>query len=131
MFIVDLECCNGHQFEGWYDDRAEYEQIRADGDLTCPLCETDDVRRRLTTGAAKTSKTREKQERYNEIPDHEYEFVGRSFADRAIAMVEGRETPAPIAGFINDEDTERLKEKGVRHFPMGVVDTGPDPEDIH
>jgi hypothetical protein len=131
MYVVDLECCNEHKFEGWYDDRQEYDQIVGDGELTCPLCETHDVRRVLTTGAAKTSKTRERQERRNEIPV--YEYVGKSFADRAIGMVEGREPKAPIAGLVTEEDEERLAKKGIKHYPVTGRDalSMPDDTEIH
>ena len=64
MFIVDLICDDGgHRFEGWYESSAEYEQIRDDSDLSCPLCESKRVRSSLATGSIRTDKTMARQAR--------------------------------------------------------------------
>ena len=58
MFIVDLACTNGHEFEGWYDSSNEYASIRDAGELSCPLCGSDDVTRQLSANAVQTSKNK-------------------------------------------------------------------------
>jgi len=118
MFIVDLECENGHAFEGWYDSRAEYDSICAAGDLTCPLCESGRVRNKMSTGAPVTSKRADRQERErHRVYLHEY--TGRRFTERAIAMHKGEEPEEPIWGVVSPEDQKRLDEEGV---PTGPVD---------
>ncbi len=43
MFLVDLVCGDGHLFEGWYDNRQAFEDVRLDGDLCCPVCQSTDI----------------------------------------------------------------------------------------
>jgi len=43
VFIVDLVCADGHLFEGWYDSRAAFDDVRADRGVTCPVCQGHDV----------------------------------------------------------------------------------------
>ncbi len=39
MIVFDLRCgSQGHVFEGWFGSGADYEEQRARGLLTCPLC---------------------------------------------------------------------------------------------
>lgn len=121
MFIVDLKCINDHSFEGWYKDYDEYRGILDAGELTCPLCETSDVERVLTTGEPKTSKTRDRQERQGEIPLHEYQWE-RNFADQAIAMHKGKIEERPIAGPVSDDDVEKLEDAGVPTTPIDPVE---------
>lgn len=38
MFVVDLVCADGHLFEGWYDNKDAFDDARAEGGLSCPVC---------------------------------------------------------------------------------------------
>lgn len=127
MFVVDLECENGHEFEGWYDSRSEYEQIRADDELTCPLCETHAVRNKLSTGDPVTAKRADKQQR------EKIRYVS-NFADEAIAMHRGEKAWEPIIGPGTEEQKARLDEAGVPYGEVRVVledDEPPDPTEIN
>jgi hypothetical protein len=46
MFIVDLQCEQGHSFEGWYESTGEYYERLDKADITCPLCSSSDIERR-------------------------------------------------------------------------------------
>lgn len=58
MFIVDLACHAGHAFEGWYESADEYRALFANGDITCPLCESHEVRRIPSASRISTATTR-------------------------------------------------------------------------
>lgn len=38
MIAFDLNCSNGHQFEGWFTSSAEFDTQKSNGMLACPLC---------------------------------------------------------------------------------------------
>ena len=38
MIIYDLECKNGHRFEGWFSGNSAFEEQRAQKLVTCPVC---------------------------------------------------------------------------------------------
>jgi hypothetical protein len=45
MIVLDLCCANEHRFEGWFASSAAFEAQRAQGLVTCPVCNTTEVRR--------------------------------------------------------------------------------------
>lgn len=56
MKVFDLQCGNGHRFEGWFGSDADYESQRERGLVGCPLCGEAQVQRlpsapRLNLGA--------------------------------------------------------------------------------
>lgn len=38
MKVLDLQCHNGHEFEGWFASQEDFDQQKARGLLTCPVC---------------------------------------------------------------------------------------------
>ena len=45
MIIYDLNCENGHAFEGWFQSPHDFEAQQQRGLVLCPSCGTADVRR--------------------------------------------------------------------------------------
>jgi hypothetical protein len=43
VIVFDLACGTGHVFEAWFGSSADYEDQKARGLLSCPLCGTDVV----------------------------------------------------------------------------------------
>lgn len=43
MIVFDLRCGAGHVFEAWLASSVAYEEQRASGLLTCPLCNSNDI----------------------------------------------------------------------------------------
>ena len=38
MIVFDLRCATGHVFEAWFANGAAYDEQRAGGQVSCPLC---------------------------------------------------------------------------------------------
>lgn len=38
MIVFDLTCTQSHVFEGWFRDSAAFEEQKAAGGITCPVC---------------------------------------------------------------------------------------------
>lgn len=45
MIVLDLSCANGHRFEGWFASSEAFEGQRSLGLVTCPVCNSIEVRR--------------------------------------------------------------------------------------
>lgn len=45
MIRYSLNCANGHSFEDWFDNSADYDAKAAAGSLTCPECGGHDVKK--------------------------------------------------------------------------------------
>lgn len=46
--VYDLQCDQGHVFEGWFGSDENYEAQRARGLLVCPVCESSQVDKKLS-----------------------------------------------------------------------------------
>ena len=49
MIKYQLICDQNHEFEGWFQGSAAYDEQAANGLLCCPLCDSDQVKRALMT----------------------------------------------------------------------------------
>jgi hypothetical protein len=43
MIVYDLGCGEGHVFEGWFANAADFDSQKAGGLLACPLCDSREV----------------------------------------------------------------------------------------
>lgn len=48
MVIYDLQCEHHHEFEGWFKNADELEHQQATGLLVCPVCESANVKKKVT-----------------------------------------------------------------------------------
>ena len=46
--VFDLQCDNGHLFEGWFGSHEDYDSQEAQGLVTCPVCQSGSVVKRLS-----------------------------------------------------------------------------------
>ncbi|MCC7227400.1 MAG: DUF1178 family protein [Burkholderiaceae bacterium] len=46
--VFDLQCDNGHLFEGWFGSHEDYDAQEARGLITCPVCQSGSVVKRLS-----------------------------------------------------------------------------------
>ena len=58
MIKYQLICDQNHEFEGWFQGSAEYDDQVANGLLRCPLCDSDQVKRALMTPNLSSPKQR-------------------------------------------------------------------------
>ena len=48
MKVLDLQCAQGHSFEGWFGSQADYDSQRARGLVSCPVCHNSDILKKLS-----------------------------------------------------------------------------------
>jgi hypothetical protein len=58
MIKYQLICDDDHEFEGWFADSAAFESQQKAGYLSCPVCDSVDVRRALMAPNLNSPKTR-------------------------------------------------------------------------
>lgn len=46
--VFDLQCDQGHLFEGWFSSHEDYDTQQARGLLTCPMCGSATITKRLS-----------------------------------------------------------------------------------
>lgn len=73
MMKYQLICDQHHEFEGWFQSSAAYEEQAKNGLLRCPLCDSDQVRRALMTPNLASPKRRKPvtPSEYDHMPANE------------------------------------------------------------
>lgn len=132
MIAFDLECSEGHTFEGWFNDIASFEEQNAKGLITCPYCEDTRVRRVLSPVAIRSSsrpaaqgdQTIDYRKLAREVVHYinsNFENVGPNFAKEALKMHYGVKEKRNIRGAATEEEEKTLKEEGIEFFKIPVV----------
>ncbi|MFH1993881.1 MAG: DUF1178 family protein [Pseudomonadota bacterium] len=131
MIAYDLQCANGHSFEGWFEDVKAYDDQEAKGLISCPVCNVTSVARIPSTFAIKSSQNvkgfSDRQSDLAEIGHKLAEFleknfndVGCDFAKEALKIHYGVAEPRSIRGVSTKEEEKTLKEEGVQFFKIPV-----------
>ena len=136
MIVFDLRCSGEHVFEAWFGSSGAFEEQRARGLLSCPICGDGDIGKAVMapnipakgnrqsalvaeapTPAAMKAAIRALAEAQARALEKS-EWVGRAFADRARAMHVGDVDPAPIHGEATLGEAKALVEEGVAIAPL-------------
>lgn len=147
MIAFDLNCSNGHRFEGWFASSEDYSKQQSSGLLACPVCNDMAVQKALSvphvskkgnqrsvavpaapTAAVEPSKA-------DALPPAVVEFVqklavaqtemlkqsqwvGGQFAETARAIHYGEEADRIIHGETSADEAKALMEEGVQVAPL-------------
>ncbi|WP_176591546.1 DUF1178 family protein [Sphingobium sp. EM0848] len=149
MIVFDLKCeSQGHVFEAWFGSSADYEDQKARGLLSCPLCGDMQVSKAvmapavgakgnsrsellaqvgpsdgasIAMGAGEESKMRELIQALAQAQQKALEnstWVGRGFAEQARAMHYGEQDRSSIHGEVALEEARALIAEGVEVAPL-------------
>ncbi len=134
MIAYDLQCINGHAFEGWFEDISAYDEQRKKGLIACPTCNETSVTRVPSTFAIKSSASVEDYSQQQadlenvskkivDFVEKNFDDVGCDFAKEALKMHYGASEPRNIRGVSTKEEEKTLTEEGVKFFkvPMPVT----------
>ena len=132
MIAYDLQCSNGHQFEGWFEDSQSFDRQKKQDLIACPVCEDTAVFKLPSTFAIKgTSDTvpmtadgkRDLAALGKQIVDYvenNFDNVGADFAEEALKMHYGVAEPRNIRGVSTPREEETLKDQGINFFKFPV-----------
>jgi len=128
MIAYDLQCANGHAFEGWFEDGQAYEKQEKKGLIACPVCNDTSVFRIPSTFAIKSSPSEQtdladNSKKFVDFVKKSFDDVGCDFAKEALKMHYGAAEPRNITGVSTKEEEKTLNEEGVQFFkiPMPIA----------
>ena len=124
MIAYDLQCVNGHAFEGWFEDSDAYQSQKKKGLIACPVCNDTHISRIPSTFAIKSSSmpTGSSLQEKNlkkmgkeiiQFVEKNFDDVGCDFAKEALKIHYGVEEPRNIRGVSTKEEEKMLKEEGI------------------
>lgn len=134
MIAYDLQCINGHSFEGWFEDGKAYEKQKKKDLIACPVCNNTSIVRIPSTFAIKSSATFKEfndpqadleniGKKIADFVDQNFDDVGCDFAKEALKMHYGVSEARNIRGVSTKEEEKTLKEEGVQFFKIPIPAT--------
>jgi hypothetical protein len=152
MKVFDLQCTQGHLFEGWFGSDDDFQAQKARGLLACPLCNDADVRRlpsaprlnlsgaqapQATPAAAPAATTTATVARTADMQSawlqamrqlvERTEDVGERFAEEARRIHYGEVAQRGIRGQASPEERQALLDEGIETvaIPLPASMKGP------
>lgn len=152
MIKFTLQCCNGHEFEGWFQNGGAYEAQVASAQIACPHCGSHSIDKAIMAPAVARrdgavpppagapNAVRQEEEpaggplhalhrRLRELRDEIHskaEYVGGRFAEEARRIHFDESPPRGIYGEASSEEARELAEDGIPFLPIPRL-----PEDLN
>ena len=140
MITYDLQCRNGHTFEGWFKDPKAYDKQRKAELIACPVCDDTEITRVPSTFAIKGSPSRPPStvatapdphamaRAIARFVDLNFDNVGSDFAQEALKIHYGVNEPRNIRGVSTAQEEETLRKEGVDFIKFPVPAPTPSPD---
>jgi len=137
MITFDLECSQGHVFEGWFESLESFEEQDRKKLVTCPYCEDTNIRRVISPVAVRKSHAEDRpapapidyQRLAKEVVEYiqkNSEDVGPKFAAEALKMHYGVAEKRNIRGSATSDEEKSLREEGIDFFKVPLPKTADD-----
>lgn len=137
MVVYDLQCAQGHVFEGWFEGLDDLERQLQAKLITCPVCGLSKVQR-VPSGFG-IARRRSDSEQDHEMAARllgralqrylrdNFDDVGAGFAKEALKIHYGVSEARNIRGVSTPQEEEVLKSEGVSFFKVGSSSSPPSP----
>ena len=139
MIVFDLACGCGYTFEGWFQDRQDFENQQTASFLVCPACGSTEIGKILSpirTQSSRNEKEKPSHKRAEEsgssatdvdaletlqkfIEDN-FEDVGSELATESLKMHYGAAEPRNIRGVTTELEEKKLKEEGINLLKISM-----------
>lgn len=142
MIAFDLNCGNGHTFEGWFKDNDSFEEQLAKRMIACPICDSKTISKALSTfaimkGRKNTPPATMEQAPLANVPSQKalmdlnrqivafveknFDDVGPDFAKEALKIHCGVSAPRNIRGISTSDEEKILKDEGVEFIKLPAI----------
>ncbi|MEQ8666683.1 MAG: DUF1178 family protein [Rhodospirillales bacterium] len=142
MICYSLRCGAEHEFEAWFRDSAGYDEQRATGEVTCPVCGDNEVvkapmapavpRKGNRSGDPVARRTEELAadvveavEKLREHVEANCDYVGDAFPDEARKIHYGEAEERGIYGETTPDEARSLTDEGIEVYSLPTVKRRP------
>ena len=133
MIVFDLACDCGYTFEGWFQDRGEFEKQHAAAFLICPVCGGHKIRKilspirfqspsHLTGGVSHECRSADPEniaevtkalETLQNFVEKNFEDVGTDLAKESLKIHYGVSESRNIRGITTEAEEKELQKEGI------------------
>ena len=129
MIVFNLNCSDcTFSFEGWFENTKDYNQQIKKGLLTCPSCNSTQIKKGLMTPNLSKKSNSKISKRNKSIPSNvkklkniiekEFDYVGNKFTEEAKKIKYGEVEERAIYGEASIEQTKELIEEDIDVLPL-------------
>jgi len=133
MICFALKCTRDHRFESWFQSSIAFDELLAQGLVTCPECDSNKVEKSIMAprvqagrGPDLTTPENDNAKALHDLRkkvEAESEYVGMQFATEARAIHDGDAPERAIYGEAKPEEALKLVEDGVKVTPLPFLPT--------
>ncbi len=123
MIKYNLKCHNGHEFESWFSNSNEFENLKKKNLLECIFCASKKINKSImapmVTGVKKDNLDKAfKNEKHQLVElrkfiEKNYEFVGENFSKKVREVYYDKKNKKTIYGTTTPEERKELEEEGI------------------
>ena len=128
MIKYNLNCENNHEFESWFSDSKEFENLRKKNLLDCIFCSSKRIKKSImspmvTVGKKNKDKINDlsisfqnEKQRLLQIRDYvekNFEYVGKNFSKKVRDIYYDKKNNKTIYGTTTQKEREELAEEGI------------------
>jgi len=129
VIVFNLICddCE-YQFEGWFDNAADFKSQKRSKLINCPNCERSHINKALmapNVGKKSNSKILKNKKtlannikKIKKVVEENFDYVGDQFTDEAKKIKYGETKDRPIYGEATIEQTKELIEEDISITPL-------------
>ena len=131
MIKYNLQCIDGHEFEGWFSSSAAFDAQVAAKQVTCGMCGSASVSKAIMAPAVSGTKKRglsdytntmqEQLAAFRQYVEANCENVGDKFPEEARKIHYGEAEERGILGQATPKDVKDLVEEGIPVAPLPSV----------
>ena len=139
MIKYNLECQNNHEFESWFSDSKEFDNLKKKKLLECIFCTSKKINKSIMSPML--SGTRESSNKINVVGESlqneknkllqlrkfiesNFEYVGEDFSKKVREVYYDKKSKKTIYGTATLEEKKELEEEGIDLFSIPWVDKG-------
>ena len=124
MIKYNLNCENNHEFESWFADSKEFENLKKKKLLDCIYCSSKNIKKSImspmiTNGNKDNDinlSVKKKKKRLLEIREYiekNFEFVGKNFSKKVREIYFDKKNNKTIYGTTTPKERQELAEEGI------------------
>ena len=137
MIKYNLKCLNNHEFESWFSNSSEFDNLKKKKLLECIFCTSKKINKSIM--APMVSGTRENNQEYpknfdkiirneknkllelRKYVEKNFEFVGDDFSRKVREVFYDKKSKKTIYGTTTAEERKELEEEGIDLFSIPWV----------
>ena len=128
MIKYNIKCHKGHEFESWFSNSNEFDNLKKKKLLECIFCSSKDISKSIMSPMISSIKENNienkvlnkslKEEKnkllqLREYVENNFEFVGENFSSKVREVYYDKKSKKTIYGTTTSEERKELEEEGI------------------